>query len=672
MNKIIEELKNNSNSVITVKEEEENDNNSDDSSNTPGEATKVYNEIQKKEKENDSEINKYKKMYEEEKKKNEQLEKEKDEIIKRKYQILEKIKGNNNVPQNIECNSSKEYSISYEDENKIKKLEEENKKYKGEIEKYKKINEDKIKLLEKESNKTKEKRKVIKEKDKEIEKLKKEIDNQQKEKINEKKIEEEQKIKIKEIEDKYKKEIDIFQSKIQSYESEIEKCKSENSTLSQLKKDYEEKENKFNDEMKTMKKEVENNLKEKYEGKFKEEIQKIKQSLDEKLEKKTELLIKSLNERYTIKENEMEEKFVSMSQMLMKTNLEKVDDIKLSVINVKHKGIKCEQCFTEPIIGLRYKCSQCENYNLCSNCEEKNGVTNAHPHDFIKIRKENTNDSTVIINKKKEKQKKIENKDNNVDNNKENQIIIENNDNENDRINNDNEKNINKNEKKKQKNIDDNKKEKNLNDEEGEQKIIKVENDNKNIIKQEENIIKQEENIIIIETNDNNKNETDKGTDYSYECINILSLSTYMYKGTKEAKIEMILKNNGNKGWPQDKTKLLFEKKSTIDGDTVELKPQKPGEEEKYNIIFKNLENLETGEYNLFYLFNIDGKNIGEKLVLKINIKEKKEENNEYEDKIKEFRENFGIETDFEDEKILELLKENDFNYEKTFDALFQ
>lgn len=52
-----------------------------------------------------------------------------------------------------------------------------------------------------------------------------------------------------------------------------------------------------------------------------------------------------------------------------------------------HQGIKCEKCQAMPIIGHRYKCPKCLNYNLCEDCEEMNAEINFHPHlDFILIR----------------------------------------------------------------------------------------------------------------------------------------------------------------------------------------------------------------------------------------------------------------------------------------------
>ena len=52
-----------------------------------------------------------------------------------------------------------------------------------------------------------------------------------------------------------------------------------------------------------------------------------------------------------------------------------------------HQGIKCEKCQKMPIIGHRYKCPKCLNYNLCEECEEINADMNFHPHlNFILYR----------------------------------------------------------------------------------------------------------------------------------------------------------------------------------------------------------------------------------------------------------------------------------------------
>ena len=66
---------------------------------------------------------------------------------------------------------------------------------------------------------------------------------------------------------------------------------------------------------------------------------------------------------------------------------------------------------------------------------------------------------------------------------------------------------------------------------------------------------------------------------------------------------------------------------------------------------------------------------MGEKLTITIKIKEEnaiEKEIDQYMDKIKEFRESYSLPQDeISDETIFEKLKENDFDYEKTFNAIF-
>ena len=33
-----------------------------------------------------------------------------------------------------------------------------------------------------------------------------------------------------------------------------------------------------------------------------------------------------------------------------------------------HLGMKCNQCYQKPIIGVCFKCSDCKNFVLCQNC----------------------------------------------------------------------------------------------------------------------------------------------------------------------------------------------------------------------------------------------------------------------------------------------------------------
>jgi hypothetical protein len=51
-------------------------------------------------------------------------------------------------------------------------------------------------------------------------------------------------------------------------------------------------------------------------------------------------------------------------------------------LSAVHTGVTCDSCSMSPIIGTRYKCSVCHNFDFCQNCERNV----QHPHPFLKIR----------------------------------------------------------------------------------------------------------------------------------------------------------------------------------------------------------------------------------------------------------------------------------------------
>ncbi|KAF2643230.1 hypothetical protein P280DRAFT_246770 [Massarina eburnea CBS 473.64] len=53
-------------------------------------------------------------------------------------------------------------------------------------------------------------------------------------------------------------------------------------------------------------------------------------------------------------------------------------------LGVIHRGITCNGCDTKPIRGIRWRCANCSDYDLCSDCE----ATNSHykTHIFYKVR----------------------------------------------------------------------------------------------------------------------------------------------------------------------------------------------------------------------------------------------------------------------------------------------
>ena len=296
------------------------------------------------------------------------------------------------------------------------------------------------------------------------------------------------------------------------------------------------------------------------------------EELKKVISKKYEEMFNQKLDQIEIKKNENLDKLEKKKKSEKNEN----DIVNKNIINVSN-GVKCEKCFQEPIIGIRYKCFECNNYYLCANCNQKNSESKDHPHKFIKIRNE-----------------------------------------------------------------------------EDEKKFLF------NASLQDQNLIQLNQNLI------------QESKQYSYECINILNLSALIYEGTNEAKIEIILKNNGDMTWPEG-SKLIVDNKSDLRAYEIIIKPQKPGEQQSYNAKFSDLKNIKAGEYKSYLTIENNGNFFsGEKLTLKIIIKKKRNEIEENIDKIRDFRDNFSLSIeDYSDWKLLEILKKYNFNFDKAFESLF-
>jgi len=48
---------------------------------------------------------------------------------------------------------------------------------------------------------------------------------------------------------------------------------------------------------------------------------------------------------------------------------------------VVHERVECDGCGKAPILGVRYKCSICKDFDYCATCEDRKG----HEHAFLKI-----------------------------------------------------------------------------------------------------------------------------------------------------------------------------------------------------------------------------------------------------------------------------------------------
>ena len=109
------------------------------------------------------------------------------------------------------------------------------------------------------------------------------------------------------------------------------------------------------------------------------------------LETKNKILEKK-NEVLEDNNNKLEKKIDYIYKMLTKE--EKFNNKTI------HIGIMCNKCGINPIIGYRYKCSICKDYELCDDCAKKNFLTNEHPHHFI-----------IIANEESEKKERKKNDD---------------------------------------------------------------------------------------------------------------------------------------------------------------------------------------------------------------------------------------------------------------------
>jgi len=56
--------------------------------------------------------------------------------------------------------------------------------------------------------------------------------------------------------------------------------------------------------------------------------------------------------------------------------------LKIKVAKVVHEGVKCDSCGVSPIEGVRYQCQVCDNYDLCEKCESND----QHPQTHILLK----------------------------------------------------------------------------------------------------------------------------------------------------------------------------------------------------------------------------------------------------------------------------------------------
>ena len=152
--------------------------------------------------------------------------------------------------------------------------------------------------------------------------------------------------------------------------------------------------------------------------------------------------------------------------------------------------------------------------------------------------------------------------------------------------------------------------------------------------------------------------------EYKYEILNNDLCKEATEFQDNEVTFHIELKNTGNAQWSEiGKTKLINDKKSEIKANDVNLYNLKVGEEQIVTITL-NISNARAGEKKSIFHLNIDGENIGEPLILTVNIKE--------DEQVTKMREEYWLsKEDHDSKKILKALRESNNDSKKAFDSLF-
>ena len=130
----------------------------------------------------------------------------------------------------------------------------------------------------------------------------------------------------------------------------------------------------------------------------------------------------------------------------------------------------------------------------------------------------------------------------------------------------------------------------------------------------------------------------------------------------EEICFEFKIKNNGDIPWPEN-AKLIIDNNNDQKISDIELNDLKINQVQNIKINL-NVENVEKGEKNYIFNFNVNGKNYGEPITLKLNVEEN--------EKIQQFREMFSLaKEDYSDRVLYDKLKEANFNMEEAFGNIF-
>jgi len=186
------------------------------------------------------------------------------------------------------------------------------------------------------------------------------------------------------------------------------------------------------------------------------------------------------------------------------------------------------------------------------------------------------------------------------------------------------------------------------------------------------NITNNNYNNNMSKTFNSNLNKKNINEIYSFECMNENSLQKNIEEGTNEAEIIIKLKNTSQQTWMKGDAKLVFINSNLGKKMDILLDTQKPGEIKNYKVVFNDLSPYQEGDYKSILRFNINDQNIGKPIKLTVSIEESKKEKeiNEVNKIVTDFKNKFDL-ISFTDEKLLEILKKNNFDFNKSFESMF-
>ena len=173
--------------------------------------------------------------------------------------------------------------------------------------------------------------------------------------------------------------------------------------------------------------------------------------------------------------------------------------------------------------------------------------------------------------------------------------------------------------------------------------------------------------------NDNNfTNIENQEEQYSLECLTE-NLHIKGIRGVNELSIIIKIRNNGKLDWPKNSSIFLKNEKNfaQISAEEIKIISLKSGMVSDERIIYKYLQNLEPKIYYSYIVLNINGKNYGDPIEIKVEIAENEEEK-KMNNLINKMRIEYEIpEKEMNNEVIRKALIQSNFDITKAFEYLY-